>query len=307
MTDDVTGSLDVIISGVNLTELGALFLVNRQLAGTLTRRRAHHRQLVHAQHRRQHQAARRHRRRLRVPVARHAGQLPQRAGTGGRDPDPVARLEAGGDREHSVLDHARRAHRAADDDRHHERRHRPRGARGRQHRSGECRRPAGRGRARHRHRQQSGGQRIGPRAAGRVHGGGHRRRLQQRQHRRDARRPGGAGDAPAGRRQQRRRAPGHRPRAAREPGGARHRVRDHRQRLHRARQRARPRVGGCEPQSVRDDSSAESRWPGAAALGAARGRSDRRSLCVVALRARGAPRHHREAGTSPARCRCRSA
>ncbi len=98
MTDDVTGSLDVIISGVNLTELGALFLVNRQLAGTLTRRRAHHRQLVHAQHRRQHQAARRHRRRLRVPVARHAGQLPQRTGTGGRDPDPVAQLEAGGDR-----------------------------------------------------------------------------------------------------------------------------------------------------------------------------------------------------------------
>ena len=36
LTDDVTGSLDVVISGVNLTELGALFLVNRQLAGTLT-------------------------------------------------------------------------------------------------------------------------------------------------------------------------------------------------------------------------------------------------------------------------------
>ena len=36
ITDDVTGSLDVVISGVNLTELGALFLVNRQLAGTLT-------------------------------------------------------------------------------------------------------------------------------------------------------------------------------------------------------------------------------------------------------------------------------
>jgi len=36
LTDDVTGSLDVTISGVNLTELGALFLVNRQLAGTLT-------------------------------------------------------------------------------------------------------------------------------------------------------------------------------------------------------------------------------------------------------------------------------
>ncbi len=30
-------------------------------------------------------------------------------------------------------------------------------------------------------------------------------------------------------------------------------------------------------------------------------------FCVVALRARGAPRHHREAGPRPASCRCRSA
>jgi uncharacterized protein involved in outer membrane biogenesis len=36
LTDDVTGSLDVAISGVDLTELGALVLSNRQLAGTIT-------------------------------------------------------------------------------------------------------------------------------------------------------------------------------------------------------------------------------------------------------------------------------
>jgi translocation and assembly module TamB len=36
MTDDVKGSLDVVISGVDLTELGALLLVDRQLAGTLS-------------------------------------------------------------------------------------------------------------------------------------------------------------------------------------------------------------------------------------------------------------------------------
>jgi autotransporter translocation and assembly factor TamB len=36
LTDDVTGSLDVVISGVNLTELGALVLSKRQLAGTIT-------------------------------------------------------------------------------------------------------------------------------------------------------------------------------------------------------------------------------------------------------------------------------
>jgi hypothetical protein len=35
-TDDVTGSLDVVVSGVNLTELGALLLSPRQLAGTIT-------------------------------------------------------------------------------------------------------------------------------------------------------------------------------------------------------------------------------------------------------------------------------
>jgi autotransporter translocation and assembly factor TamB len=36
LTDDVTGSLDVGIFGVNLTELGALMLSPRQLAGTIT-------------------------------------------------------------------------------------------------------------------------------------------------------------------------------------------------------------------------------------------------------------------------------
>ena len=36
LTDDTTGSLDVEISGVNLTELGALVLSKRQLAGTIT-------------------------------------------------------------------------------------------------------------------------------------------------------------------------------------------------------------------------------------------------------------------------------
>jgi autotransporter translocation and assembly factor TamB len=36
LTDDVSGSLDVTISGVNLTELGALVLSKRQLAGTIT-------------------------------------------------------------------------------------------------------------------------------------------------------------------------------------------------------------------------------------------------------------------------------
>ena len=36
LTDDTTGSLDVTISGVNLTELGALILSKRQLAGTIT-------------------------------------------------------------------------------------------------------------------------------------------------------------------------------------------------------------------------------------------------------------------------------
>jgi len=36
MTDDVTGELDVAVSGVNLTELGALLLSPRQLAGTIT-------------------------------------------------------------------------------------------------------------------------------------------------------------------------------------------------------------------------------------------------------------------------------
>jgi uncharacterized protein involved in outer membrane biogenesis len=36
LTDDTTGSLDVVISGVNLTELGALVLSKRQLAGTIT-------------------------------------------------------------------------------------------------------------------------------------------------------------------------------------------------------------------------------------------------------------------------------
>ncbi|HEV8398175.1 MAG TPA: translocation/assembly module TamB domain-containing protein [Vicinamibacterales bacterium] len=36
MTDDVTGQLDVTVSGVNLTELGALLLSPRQLAGTIT-------------------------------------------------------------------------------------------------------------------------------------------------------------------------------------------------------------------------------------------------------------------------------
>jgi len=35
-TDDVTGQLDVAVSGVNLTELGALLLSPRQLAGTIT-------------------------------------------------------------------------------------------------------------------------------------------------------------------------------------------------------------------------------------------------------------------------------
>ena len=36
LTDAVTGSMDVVVSGVDLTELGALLLSNRQLAGTLT-------------------------------------------------------------------------------------------------------------------------------------------------------------------------------------------------------------------------------------------------------------------------------
>src|SRR6185503_1287536 len=36
LTDDTTGQLDVTVSGVSLTELGALLLVNRQLAGTIT-------------------------------------------------------------------------------------------------------------------------------------------------------------------------------------------------------------------------------------------------------------------------------
>ena len=106
LTDDVTGSLDVDISGVNLTELGALFLVNRQLAGTITGDARISGSAVHAQHRRQHQAARRHRGRLRVPVARHAGELPQRPRAGGRHPDPVADVEARGHRQHSVLAHA---------------------------------------------------------------------------------------------------------------------------------------------------------------------------------------------------------
>jgi autotransporter translocation and assembly factor TamB len=36
LTDDTTGTLDVVISGVNLTELGAMVLSKRQLAGTIT-------------------------------------------------------------------------------------------------------------------------------------------------------------------------------------------------------------------------------------------------------------------------------
>jgi autotransporter translocation and assembly factor TamB len=36
LTEDATGSLDVVVSGVDLTQLGALLLVQRQLAGTLT-------------------------------------------------------------------------------------------------------------------------------------------------------------------------------------------------------------------------------------------------------------------------------
>ena len=154
LTDDVTGSLDVEVSGVNLTELGALLLSKRQLAGTITgdariSGSVSTRNIVGNV------------KLLAGIVDGYAFQsldtlVNYRNGRAQVDAiliqSPTSKLEATGSIPFSLIE--RRADRPADDRGHHERRHRPRRARSRQHRPRERRRSAGGGRARHRHRRE---------------------------------------------------------------------------------------------------------------------------------------------------------
>ena len=162
LTDDVTGSLDVEISGVNLTELGALLLVDRgssparspvtraSAAASSTRNVVGNVKL------------------LAGIVDGYAFQsldtlVNYRSGRAQVDAiliqSPTSKLEATGSIPFSLTKGVLTDQPMTR--RHHERRHRPGRARGRQHRPGQRHRPAGGGRARHRHRREPAGERHG--------------------------------------------------------------------------------------------------------------------------------------------------